>query len=308
MSRTTALSNFEIRQEIKKLNRLDPRRADFNSLLRTYNNIFVGQSIVVGKSSSTETLYRCRIINGGPKPSAFADFLAPPAALVTGYQRCNRPGRPVFYASSKRTTALLECRVKPGDTAYLSQWICREPFPINRYLEEKDHWGEVLSAQSEILLSHFDTLFTRRVDTSFSDDYKFTAAMSEFLTSGLPAGSEFDIRADKNVALRYPSVVKYDEGYNTSMAGEMAEERLDLLHVMELRVLDVTDDSVQVSVLDNGFGRKNRTIEWTGNANRIPTLRDTRGVLFISQGGGEWNVRSRDDDVTPADIDALLRE
>ena len=306
--RTTPLSSFEPRQEIRKLNRLDPDRANFDSILRTYNTIFVGLGMVVATTGSTEILYRARVMSNGQRPSLFNDLFAPPPNLITGYQRCNRPGQSVFYASSRRMTALLECRVKVGDMAYLGQWMCKGPFPVNRYLEAKDNWEGHLTPQGEALLSHFDTLFTRRVDATFSNDYKFTAAISEFLTSGLPSGEELDIRADKNVALRYPSVVSYDGSYNTAMSDGMARERLDLLHVMELRILDVKDNAVRVSVLDNGFGRKNGSIEWTGVASSIPMPRDPRGVIFIHQGGGEWNITVRDGDVTAEEVDAILRE
>lgn len=306
--RTTPLSSFDLRQEIKKLNRLDPKRANFDNILRTYNTIFVGLGIVIGKTRSTETLFRARIINEGPKPSSMSELAAPPANLVVGYQRCNRPGRSVFYASSRRMTALLECRVKQGDTVYLSQWMCKQPFPVNRYLEHTELWAKNSTPQAEALISHFDTLFTRRVDTAFSDDYKFTAAISEFLTEGLPTGADFDIRDDRSVALRYPSVVNHDESYNTAMSASMANERLDLLHVMQCYINHAEDDHVEVDVLDNGYGRKNGTIYWTGLPNKIPTLRDPKGVLFVGNGSGEWELQVRQDSISPSDIDALLKE
>lgn len=264
--------------------------------------------VAIGKSRSSETLFRARVINEGAKPTMAAHMGAPPANLVPGFQRCNAPGQSVFYSSSRRMTALLECRVRPGDTVYLSQWMSRQPYPINLHFDAADHLASTRSAQAEALFSHFETLFSRRIAASFSDDYKFTAAIAELLTRGLPSASRLDIREDRSVALRYPSVVKYDDSINTSMSASMANDRLELVHVMELRIKDVFADAVKIDVLDNGFGRKNGLIEWTGVAANVPTLRDPGGVLFIHQGSGEWNIRVHHDPYAPAYLDELLME
>ena len=241
------------------------------------------------------------------KPTAIAELQAPPAHLVEGYQRCNPPGVPMFYAASKRVGALLEIGVTEGSVVYLGQWMGRDRIPVNKIFDSNESKSSTLSGPNDdLLLAFLDTQFTRRIHENFANDYKFTAAIAQQLTSGFPPNDEHDVHADGHVALEYPSVRGLDLWYNTAMHAGFAAERLELLHVMELRVLSHNGDSVRVEVLDTATSFDEGAIQWSSDPSRLPTLlQEHRGVPFVYD-GQKWNLQLFDGPVTPDHVDALL--
>src|SRR5690606_26047269 len=125
------------RQEIINLNRIDSKRASYDLLISTYRRITEGLQIVVGLAGGGELFYRVRVTNH--KPQKISDLQAPPIQNVLGYQRCNPPGIPMFYAASRRIVALQETRVKKGQIVYLSQWIAPNQIPVNRIFDSEEN-------------------------------------------------------------------------------------------------------------------------------------------------------------------------
>ncbi len=215
----------------------------------------------------------------------------------------------MFYSSSRRASALSECRAQVGDVAYLSQWIGRGKIPFNRLLD--DHGDEQfidnLRPVDHLLISHFDTIFTRRIHDTFSDDYKFTAAITELLTKRFQAWDKFNVGADGHVALRYPSVQQFDGAYNTAMDPAFARERLSLVHVMELTV-EQTEPEIRVAVTDTAIEFSDGLIRWTGDVTKVPTLRPSnRDVEFIKANQG-WLIRTLNEVPSQDYLAAILHE
>jgi hypothetical protein len=307
-------SRQEIRQEIKKLNRLDPKRASYSDINRTYVKIMEGLSVVAGMAGGGELFHRLRR-TGGLKPSLVTELQAPPATFVTGYQRCNPPGTPMFYAASRRIGALVEARVEAGEIVYLGEWIGRNRIPVNKVFEKEENqavpgidMSTIHGPNDDMILTYLDTQFTKRIHSTFADDYKFTAAIAQQLTTKFPPSKKHDIHDDGYVALKYPSVFDLESTHNTAMHASFAAERLDLLHVMELRVISANEDDISVEVLDTAVKFTDSTIEWFGNPNLVPImLGEHRSVPFIFD-GTRWNLQLYDGIVTPEYIKLLLAD
>ncbi len=308
------LSRLEIRQEIKKLNRLDPKLASYAAISTTYSRITDGFVTIAGKAAAGELFYRVRR-TGGPKPRHVSELKAPPAELVTGYQRCNPPGIPMFYAASRRGGALAEARVEIGEVVYLSQWIGRSGIPLNRIFDSEENqmvpgvdMSAVYGPNDDMVLAYLDTQFTKRIHSTFSDDYKFTAAIAQQLTTNFSPDEGHDIREDRCVALKYPSVWGLERFHNTAMHANFASERLELLHVMELKVLSVEELDISVEVIDTAIEFENGGLNWSSNANLVPALLDgKRNVPFIFD-GRKWNLRIHDGAVTPEYMRLLMAD
>lgn len=307
-------SRLQIRQEIKKLNRLDPRRALYSSINSTYTAITEGLRVVVGMAGGGELFYRVRRVKGA-KPTRVVELQAPSPELVTGYQRCNPPRVPMFYAASQRKGALVEARVEAGEVVYLSQWIGRDRIPVNRIFDSDETQigpGHSLSTihgpNDDIILAYFDTLFTKRIHSTFSDDYKFTAAIAQQLTTKFPYNELHDIHNDGFVALKYPSVLGTDTFHNTAMHASFASERLEILHAMEICIHKADEKSTLVDILDTAIHFDDGNIHWSGNPNHIPEiLGATRSVPFIFD-GSRWNLKLHDGVITPEYIKLLMED
>lgn len=164
------LSRFNIHQEIRKLNRLDPKLASYDAIRTTYERMTDGLQIVVNRGGAHELFYRVRRTNG-VKPTKINELGAPPAMVVTGFQRCNPPGIPMFYAASRRIGALIEARVQTGDVVYLSQWIAKDHLPTNKIFDnEQDHLlnessniSTIRGRNDDLVVAYFDTQFTKRI-------------------------------------------------------------------------------------------------------------------------------------------------
>lgn len=309
-----APSRLEIRQEIKKLNRLDPKRALYSAISTTYHNITSGLAIVVGKAGGGEIFHRVRR-TAGSKPSRVSELRAPPAQVVTGYQRCNPPGVPMFYAASRRVGAIIESRAQAGEVVYLGEWIGRNQIPVNKIFDTEASqaipgvdMSTIHGPNDDIILTYLDTLFTKRIYETFADDYKFTAAIAQQLTSNFQPNDFHDVHDDGFVALKYPSVLGLENSHNTAMHARFAVERLDLLHAMELRIISVDDSDVEVEVLDTATAFDDEKIIWSGDPSRVPTLlNQERDVPFIFD-GTKWNREICGGPVTPDYLRLLIAD
>ncbi|MBY5707427.1 RES family NAD+ phosphorylase [Rhizobium leguminosarum] len=307
-----SLSRLEIRQEIKKLNRLDPKRAEYSAINSTYSKITDGLHVVVGKAGGGELFYRVRRTRN-LKPSMITELQAPPSHFVTGYQRCNPPGIPMFYAASQRLGALIEARVEAGEIVYLSQWIGHDQIPVNKVFDSEENQrvpgvnvATISGPNDDILLTYLDTQFTKRIHSTFADDYKFTAAIAQQLTTGFPPNDFHDVHEDGHVALKYPSVLGVETFHNTAMHATFAAKRLELLHVMELRIKSIEGNDILVESLDTAVNFEGNVIKWTSNPNILPEpLEGDRSVPFIFD-GKKWNIKTYDGAVTPELLRLLM--
>lgn len=279
-------NTVEIRKKIKWLNRQDPSKQNFEQLKKTYREVLKGLVIPVMGAPAHEFYFRARV-NLNKRPDNVKEFMAPPPELVDGYQRCNGPSTPMMYTASRRKTALLECGVKDGDVAYLSQWIAKSAIPTNMMLIPSEiHNHEKLKTRlQEHIYSYVDTLFTRRIDKSFSDDYIFTAAISDMLCRNFESETIVAKGSDNSIAFRYPSIVDIENSYNTVFTDVFSRQWLELCHLMEVRVIQSGVNGFEIEVLDNATDFSSGQIHWSGDQSKTPTVVDQNGgVAFTSDG------------------------
>jgi hypothetical protein len=303
----SGLSNLEIRAKIRQLTRVDLSVAQYATLKSIFRSMMEDILIQVKMTTGGDLFYRARA--NCNKPSVTDEMMAPPANLITQFQRCNGPGAPMFYSSSKRATAILELSVKPGDIVYLGQWIGRERIPISNlfYQNDADLSEYSVSSKQDIIAPFFETIFTRRIDRTFSTDYKLTAALTEVLTSSFLGKNPFNIGDDGLVGLRYPSIAHMEGGYNTVFYPDFAGERLELLHMMELEIIDIKDYTVKSRILDTAFVFDNGNINWTGSAasSPLPLSGNPPGVL-LRYDGKAWRVAVNGSVVSDDELHSLL--
>lgn len=309
MGRENSTSNASLRSQLRDLNRLDPDQVDFQELQATYSSLLDGTHLVVGLTSGAELFFRVRV-NPPTKPEKTADLGAPPTHLVTGFQRCNEPGKPTLYTSSKRLTALKECRVKSGDRVYITQWIGHGKIPINRLLENEEDSGfeRIVSDRDEVIHAHIDAIFARRIHSDFSNDYKFSAAIANVLTTNFNENTEHDIRSDRTIGLRYPSILDRRGSYNTAFHAAFADERLSPMHCIEATVGESDGSQMPLKILDTALEFEEGNIRWTGNPYSVPVLRSADGGVLFRFTGKKWLPEVRTGGMTKGELTALLCE
>jgi|CXWL01.1.fsa_nt_gi hypothetical protein len=301
------MAEENIEMLIKRLNRLDVDSADYNFIVSIFRKAIEGARIRLSHRAF-QLYFRARICNDA-KPLKINELKAPPTEFVKGFQRCNPPGMPMFYSSSKRITALLECNVKAGDKVYLGQWLSRKPAPVIMIMSsEMDPELTELTQRESSLYAYIDTVFTRPIHETFSNAYKITSAVTEVLTTGYQEIKDFYIGEDYTVGILYPSVANIEDSYNCAFHANFASNRLELLHVMELVVKSRDGKKIAVEITDNAIEFLDGNIEWLNAPHAVPKLRDRFDVLLIISNGKSWVIPIRDTMPTPEEVDELLNE
>ncbi len=302
-----------LRNKIKNLNRLDIEKTEYSYIKQIISEIHVGLPTSIVNSSLSHYIYRARI-NPPQKPKNVNDLKAPPKARILNFQRCNRPHNPMFYASSKRITALLECDVKQGDIIYLGQWRVDKRFafndtfhaPLNDIVDKQFN-----SATRAVLLAYIDTLFTRPIHDTYSSQYKITSAITEKLTTNFKIrdNETFEIHPEGYVGLYYPSVVDIERSYNIALHPKIVERCLTLAHVMEATVTKREGEIIEIEVTDNSNDIDKDTIVWTGNAKNIPLIAMEKSTFYTSSSDGKkWLLSVKDSESSSSELKALLEE
>jgi hypothetical protein len=173
----------------------------------------------------------------------------PPSRLVTGYQRCNSPGNSVFYLSASPETAIFEVRPSVGDNVFLAIFrpICDLVANFN-FEKLSDCIDETDSAIEIAVKTFFDTLFTRRVHSTFSNDYVITAALSEIFLEKTAKGITGCGEKVDSMGLAYPSVVNISGEINFAFRSSMIEN-FRIFGVSHFVVRSVLDDCVVANLV-----------------------------------------------------------
>jgi hypothetical protein len=306
---TESLRVQKARELIRRLNRLDSKVDSFGTIVELYDQLTTGITSDIITTKYHEQFFRARKISAlSKKPAKINELACPPANLIRGFQRCNSPGVPMLYTASTRIGALLEIRVKKWDRVYLSQWTGNDAMPVNIVLHDPLGYRDDKSSNyDDIVLAHIDTVFTRKIHEDYSDDYKFSAAISKILMNGYPAETQFNIQDDMTIGLRYPSVIDIARSYNTVFGSHYVSSRLKMTHVIELVVEEVDRNAVSATVTDNAFEFDGQTIKWSGSAKAVPQLRGERGEVPYISNGKKWLLMTNNES-DEMDFQKLLTE
>lgn len=281
---------------------MDLDAAEYACVKQTVKDIFDGQTSPALICEAGSSVYRIRR-NPENRPRKVKDLREPSAYQVTGFQRCNPPQRPIFYASNRLFTAALETDIQEGDNIYLTRWKLDRPMHcsvgiFSRYYEEVAEINNTIPETSKDLAEFFEFIFTRRVHNTFSNEYKITSAIAEMLTAdhdAPEATSEFR-SSTGHIALTYKSVVDRllmgsEEGENFSFHPTLVDEFLSLAETIEAKVTSREGNDICLEILDYSntlFGQK---INWTND----PTAVSFSKELSKSSGsyeGMKWTIRA----------------
>lgn len=299
---------------VRELNRTQSDEVDYDYLLETYKQIRFAVCAVLTSVNQAEMFFRARSNPTEGKPKHVSALGAPKSEYVTGFQRCNAPGKPKFYAASKRKIALAEIGAKRGDTVFLSQWALRKgkSLATNSILcdDVAQSMSDKASHGDQSLIAHLDTIFTKRIHSDFSSDYKFTAAATEILTNHFPTTEG---ATDGKVGLVYPSVFDRKNSYNTAVAKEIADSHFEPIHVLEAEVCDVRGTDFSLKIIDTSYDFRDGTIHWNGSAKHLPALRkrlSSREYFGHTGHDGSvfWGLPTLGKEASKQELDWLLDE
>lgn len=303
----------DLRNKIKSLNRLDVDKADYNYIKKIISEMHDGLRTLVVNSDINNSFFRVRI-NPKKKPMDINELKSPPSSLITGFQRCNQPNNPKFYASSKRITALIECNAKQGDTVFICQWRVKKRFALNYVLlnDPKPESGIKFypTPAESTFLTYIDTVFTKPIHKTFSNQYKITAAITEQLTKGYKReeNDNIHIHPEGYIGLYYPSVMDIERGYNISIYPEIVDSCLELAHVMEAKITDKHDERIEIEVIDNSNDINDNIIKWLGDSKKIPLGKINKDQTMYSIINGKWSLVVRASNSSPDELQRLLEE
>ena len=197
----------DARRIIRKLNKLNLDTADYAAILETISRLTIGLPLRFVTTDTAWRIYRGRKME--TKPISFRELSYPPAENVIDFERCNAPQKPMFYGSHYPGAVFYELALKPGDTLYLSKWSITKNFLAFQIASEFDEGIE--QPARDVIFSFYESWFAHRVHSTFSSDYKITAAIAEHLTRGTAYNGVTGQEDRKMGGLLYPSVRHHSE-------------------------------------------------------------------------------------------------
>lgn len=175
------MSTFETRNRIKSIERIDLERASYIGVQSAIRGLLERKIVILMNSTPVDyVLFRAR--KNIPQPTTKSEFLAPPSHLVSGYQRCNPPEKPMFYCSSSYITTFFELQAEVGDIFFVSRWIVKSGFAYVDFM--RDHRVRKLGKINDVLHDWVKLQFTKPIPPQFDCSYKITSAITEKMITG----------------------------------------------------------------------------------------------------------------------------
>ena len=274
------------RKIINELNKLDLDKTEYRIIKNLLSPLVKKLPHLIKNTNGF--YFRSRICNEKNLVDK-SELNAPPKELVKNFQRCNQPFEPMFYASSKRITSILECNPKEGDIIYLSQWSNNNnKVPVNHLLNHNiEHEYNNINIEQEMIISFLETIFTRKIHKTYSNSYKITAAITELCRINFKVNNGGNKYINQKVGFAYPSVFNLKDSYNTVFEKEFATKEFEIFHVMKLKILERDNDNLKYKILDTAWEFENGKIIWTNDKNQVPKLRVSKQYLqFMYWKGG----------------------
>lgn len=277
------------REIITNLNRVDLTRADYQSLLKQISRLITGIPMMAFSVPEGTVFYRGVCHSHKPEQ---VDLLGhPPADKVTGFQRCNIPAKPMFYASADSAAIFAEIGANAGDNIYLSKWIVDTEFFAFRIPPNtsEDMRSDPVFSRLE---TFFETRFSQPVHRVFSDQYKITAAIAEKLSTGAMIWDNGTTDGRLLGGVIYPSVAHSSRSDNIAIQPNVARDCLRLQDVREIKVIEKREDSWVTQWTDFCAGFDQGKIGWTGRGPEWTV--NPGGVLTFTAENHEWVARNPD--------------
>ncbi len=290
------MSSREVRETISSINRLKLADADYSYLVRRIRQLIVGVPFT-GKILNPGTrLYRAR--RSSKKILHVTELGHPPASSVVSYQRCNPPGKPMFYCASHQATACYEIDAKVGDIEYVSCWAVKREFFTQ--VIPPDQGEYVVDRRMETIATFFETKFSQPVHEVFSSQYKITSAITECVTVGAllesPEGSVVTKREAHKYGIGcilYPSVSSPRYAECLALHPGVVEQCTGLEYVEEFVITDVLNGAISIERKDVSSQFVAGCIHWTGKPLHWTPKRENYKIVATVEADG-WVVRYED--------------
>ncbi|MEZ9395811.1 RES family NAD+ phosphorylase [Vibrio splendidus] len=263
----------QLSTKIRKLRLLDLETVSYEELIGMVRELVCLASGVENiKSASTvvcslrkgERLFRAHFKHTDERqtlsktPTYLKSILAPPASLVEGYQRCNAPNKPMFYAATCPERALRECRVSKGDILFLSEWEVTADMTTTVVSAGVP---DPLTSSHELLFNFFADKFIQRVHDTFSFEYKLTAAITQVLL-------EIKRKDEALTGICYPSVVSKKRGDNFAILPSF-QALLKPVKVEKISIVEESPSEYGWVTLESVSSFVNQRINWRSFEQKI---------------------------------------
>lgn len=298
----------DVEQQIEYLRGVDLNAVKFEEVVLLLRRIIRGYWNNAITIPENQMLYRANRYDFKPDDASFLTY--PPAKLVTGYQRANTPGNPMFYTSMAKNATLYELDVKPKDRVSISMWKTTAAAFINNIAFDdhvfaklkSDRLAESYALASEYTISlknaslnrvvrrFFADEFSRKVPGGSERQYIISAALTEcFLGNvqerdGTPANISFE---GKFAGILYPSLAMRGNADNLVLLPDYADRHCELVHVEFVEIDSVRKGRIDFTEYDfaNSFSGDG-LIRWKGRPKQY-SYDPTAGVVRSNEGGDE---------------------
>ena len=129
---------------IQQLNRMNLDITDYAYIKSLTDKLVIGLPMTCITPHKDTRFYRGIIYK--EKPTIIDCLGYPPSEIIVNYQRCNPPGKPMFYCSPDPAAVYYELGVQPGDVVYMSKWSVTEDFFVNQipstYDDTENNFGK----------------------------------------------------------------------------------------------------------------------------------------------------------------------
>ncbi|WP_338943605.1 hypothetical protein [Paraburkholderia sp. 22B1P] len=159
-------ANQKVREMVTALNRANLKTVDYAYLVDQIGQLIKGIPLQAASVPRGTVLYRGVIHRKKPDNVAFLSY--PPVQLVTNFQRCNGPGRPMFYCSVDSAAVYAELDAQPEDRVYLSKWTVEQEFLFFRIPPDTSEQLKDDPVFSKIE-TFFETRFAQPIHETFSE-------------------------------------------------------------------------------------------------------------------------------------------
>lgn len=284
------MNTAQIRTTIQSLNRINVEKASYSYITTEMKKILHNITIqTLENSFLNNSFFRARIFNS-EKLTKLNDIGAPPSHLIKNFQRCNPPQTAMFYAASKKISAILEIKPQKNDIVYLCEWVDLHKSRINTifsYQFTRNNFAT--SAIEDLVYTYFDTKFTNNIHPQDSAKYKITSAIAQLLTTNFESNK---INGRNTSGLIYPSIVNIEDSYNIAYHAQEAIEIFQPINIVMIKILNISEHAVEFELIDNSINFTNNTINWNNNSDYIyltKTKFTSKERKFIFK-NGKWNL------------------
>jgi len=251
-------SDDEIAAAISELNRLDCEHVEFDDIVEKVRFLFDGLALEANVIEPGTKLYRGRQMDSAPKH--IRELYYPPPEYVNGFQRCNRPGKPLFYASGNMATLLSEIKTKVGSTVYISEWVTTAQL-FCFYFPFRQPQKNITGARVQTFV---ENRFSQPIHETFSSQYKITAAISSLIVGEDIGFADSAENGPKLGGLIYPSVAHPARSENVALVPQAADNSLKLLSVTSFKIVSVENHEYKFEELDFCSNFSYDIINWKG--------------------------------------------